>query len=375
MFDFVLKIFLFLSPIFWFPYNGWMARYQFFQFGYFSSSNSLVQLQFFQYGTVVLFLTAMFSKPQRHFKDKYAGFLFLMFILGVLWHPKAIVNFYNILTGFLLYYLVVVYSKNVKSILEAVVGVAFLNSIWAVLQSFGINLIYNPAYDDAVGLMTYKTHLGIYQALAVPICYIFNPWLSIVPLIGLLLSNSFTAAIPVIIGMVYFSKDKIVKLRSMPIFMLFISCLVVFSGKMFYKLSLRFEVWIETLKMISQNYFYGHGIGVFEYVDLNTGNHGIPSIKYSDPYSIYLQTFYALGVFGLIALVLFFYKKLNFKPEFLISKGLFSSCLILVIVGLCYSFMDYPRLVGTTIALFGLLTVIKGDHYDKNSIQGRAVLS
>ncbi len=42
------------------------------------------------------------------------------------------------------------------------------------------------------------------------------------------------------------------------------------------------------------------------------------------------------------------------------DKVLSTSILIALLVGIEKSFMDYPRLAGTVIVLFGLLTITKG---------------
>jgi len=352
IFDLVLSIFLLLSPII-FTSFGFAARYQWYQFGYFSNSINLLQLQFFQYGTVMLFLVALFSKPKRLFQDKYFGILFALCIWSVFLHPKTIQNFYNIFLGFLLYYLVVTYTKNAKSILKVVVIVATLNTLFAILQFFHINLIYYPK-ADIIGLMSYKSQLGIYQALALPICYTLNPYLSIIPLIGLLLSKSVTAIIPAIIGMAYLFRKKISNLRfSYIYFMVFITSLIFLCIKSFNKLSLRFDVWVVTLQMIFKKWLYGYGIGTFKYINSK-------HIQYDDPYGLYLGVTYALGILGIIALILFLKDKfIRIKNNALIAQGLLVSCLILVLCGFGYSFLDYPRLAGTIIPLFAFLEILK----------------
>ena len=352
MFDLALSIFLLLSPII-FTSFGFAARYQWFQFGYFSSSINLLQLQFFQYGIVMLFLTALFNKPKRIFQGKYFGILLGLCIWSVFLHPKTIQNFHNILLGFLLYYLVVSYSKNVREILKVVVAVSALNTLFSILQFFHINFIYYPK-ADIIGLMSYKSQLGIYQALALPICYALNPFLSIIPLIGLLLSKSVTAIIPAIIGMAYLFRKKIYKLQFTYIYFMAFAFSIIFLGvKFFQKLSLRFDVWVVTLKMIMNKWFYGYGIGTFKYVNSR-------HTQYDDPYSLYLGITHALGVLGVIALAFFISSKFRgFKDNSSVAQGLFTSCLVLALCGLGYSFLDYPRLAGTTIVLFGLSTVIK----------------
>ena len=311
-----------------------------------------MQLQFFQYGTVFLFIVSLFDKPKRLFQDKYFGILTVFCFLSVFFHPVSIKIFPNVFLGLLLYYLVVSYTKNVKSVLKVVVVVAGLNTIFALLQFFDIHLIYRPTVE-IIGLMSYKSHLGIYQAIAVPICYAFNPWLSIIPIIGLLLSKSITAIIPAIIGMGYLLRNKIYHLRSMPILMMIISCFVFLGGKIFYKFSLRFDVWLKTLVLISQKFVYGYGIGVFKYVSSK-------GIIYQDPYNLYLGIAHALGIFGLIVFLVFIFDKFEvLNNNNLMVRGVIASCLIFLVSGFGYSFMNYPRLAGTAVVLFGLLTVIK----------------
>ncbi len=362
-FDLVLKVFLLLTPIICLPLNGWIARFQWYQFGGFSGSASLLQLQFFQYGVVMLFLTALFEKPKRLFQDRYFGLLLFICIWNVIFYPKTILNFHNIFLGFLLYYLVVSYAKDIRSILKVIVVVAILNTIFAVLQFYDIHLIYRKT-PEIIGLMNFKTQLGIYQALAMPICYSFNPYLSIIPLIGLLLSKSLTSLFVAIAGMVWLLRKKIFWLAgsSYPCWIFAFSCIGLICIKSFHKLSLRFDVWLPTLKMMFgsiEKFIYGYGVGVFKYT-YPIPNSGM-NMQYDNPYSLYLGVTYALGILGIIALILFIKDKFRgFKDTSLIGQGLFASCLILVLSGVGYSILDYPRLAGTSVVLFGLLTIMKG---------------
>ncbi len=352
MFNLFLKIFLLLSPIFLLPYNGLAQRFQWYQFGYFSQSIDLLQLQFFQYGIVLLFLVSLIENQKRLFKDKKSAILLLVFILGVFFHPNTITTFHNIFLGFLLYYMVVVYSKNTKMILKAIVFVSLLNSVFAVLQFFNIHPIYKPT-NEIIGLMGYKTHLGIYQGIAVPLCYSIHPALAIIPLIGLILSKSCTAIVATAIGMAYLLRKKFM---SMPVLMSGISLSLLLFIKLFYKLEWRIWVWVEALKDIWYKPFIGYGVKNFHHIR-NINPQETYAINYHDPYSIYLQIFHALGIFGYLALCIFIINK--FSKVRNDRSGLVASCLILVVFGFGYSFMDYPRLAGTAIVLFGLLTVKK----------------
>lgn len=366
MFDFGLKIFLFLSPIIFLPsflhplLNGKIAGLQFYQFGLFSNSPALIQRQFFQYGVALLFLLSLFKEQERAFKDKYLGILFLLCAAGVFCHTKTVKSLPDIFLGFLLYYLVVVYTRSVKPLMKIIAAVAILNTIFATLQFFNIGFIYQLKYvanegwggSEIFGLMGYKSQLGIYQALALPICYVLNPYLSIIPLVGLLLSKSLTAIIPAAIGMIYLLRNKIRKVYfSYPYMMVLIGVITFLCIWFYHRLSFRFDVWVATLGMIKEKAITGYGLGSFKYI----GN-----THYADPYGLYLEVAYALGVPGLLALLFFIKSKIwKFGNNTFMAQGIFSSCLILVLCGFGYSFMDYPRLAGTAIVLFGLLAVKK----------------
>lgn len=368
MFDLALKVFLLLSPIFFIPLNGFLAKLQFYQFGYFTNSLLIRQLQFFQYGTLCLFLIALFDKPRRQFQNKTFALLFLICLWSVSIHPETIKNFPNIFLGFLLYYLVVVYTKDVKSVIRAIIVVSALNTIFAILQHCGIFLIYKPRPEifgqpEIFGLMSHKGHLGVYQALAVPICYAINPLLSFIPLIGLFLSKSLTAIIPMTIGMSFLLIKRIHKLRQ--IGMPFFGCLIFFTiilygnifRSFFYRFGTRTFVWVETLKMIIQKPLAGYGIGTFKFLRQPSAD---ITVEYTDPYSLYLMIIHAVGIFGILALSLFLWNKfINFKNNTHIAEGIFTSCLILLFVGAGLCFLNYPRLAGTAIVLFGLLAIKK----------------
>lgn len=362
MFNLFLKIFVFVSPILFLPLSvPALATLQFHQFGYFGSSISLVQLQIFQYGVIILFISALFDKSKRIFQDKYLAALLFFYIVSIYVRPSTIKTFPIIMLGFLLFYLVSTYTKikSIRSIFMVIAFVSLLNTIFSVLQVFNINWIYMPKEKEIFGLMSYKSQLGIYQALAIPICYCLNPFLSLIPILGLLLSKSATALIPAVIGMLYFFRKKLLRMEMPCAWMSFFILLTVFIVKSFHKLTLRFGAWKEAIKMGADNLLVGNGVGTFNYIDKPPAHPPI-YVKYTDPYNLYLEIFYAIGIFGAVAFLLFIIDKFaGLENNNLITRGLASSCFILCLVGLGYSFMDYPRLAGTAIVLFGLLTAVK----------------
>ncbi len=359
-FNLLLKVFLLCSPIVFLPLSvPAIASLQFYQFGYFGTSIGLIQFQIFCFSVVLLFTFSMFSKEKRILQDKYIGWLLLISLASVYFHPKTLKFFPSILFGFLLYYLVSVYAKvrNLRPFFYVIAFVSIINTVFALCQSFGFYPILSPK-NEIIGLMGYKTQLGIYQALAMPICYALNPCLSIVPAIGLLLSKSGTALIPAIIGMAYLLRKDLLKIQSPILWLSFFTAFAVFIIKNFHQLSIRIPAWIEAITQGINHIFIGNGIGIFSL----TLEKESQKLFYSDPYSLYLQVFHALGIFGFMALILFILDKFRNVPDGKLNDALKVSCLIVAISGIGYSFLDYPRLAGTAIVLFGLLTALKGEN-------------
>ena len=145
MFDFVLAIFLLLSPIILLPSIGNITALQFYQFGIIDSSNSYLQLQFFQFGIIALFIVSLFQKKVRELNDKWLVIFIASCLISCLIHPISIKVFSNIFLGFLLYKLTYEYTQRIRLLLFTIVIVSMLNFIFQMLQSFGINFIYSYA--------------------------------------------------------------------------------------------------------------------------------------------------------------------------------------------------------------------------------------
>lgn len=351
MFNIALGLFLLLSPIFFLPIQvGNISALQFYQFGVLGNNGyNFSQLQFFQYGTIILFLISLLSRPLREFKDKVSVLLLGLFCLSVYFHPIGVKNFGNIFLGFMLYWLVVVHCKNYKKLLWILVVVSLLNTVFATLQFFGINLIYqaNGRYD---GLMLISTHLGVYQAMVLPICYVVSPWFAIIPIIGIALSKSVTAILIMFAWLIIRLRNSKFKI-SMP------QLILILSGMVWYiihnwsliltKIDIRLSVWLPTVDKIWHK-ILGFGIVPFS---LNS-KYGL----YENVNSIYLELIYILGVVALIPLFLIV-KNILKSPD----KVLVSSLMIALICGIEKSFLDYPRLAGTFIVLYGFLMISKGE--------------
>lgn len=362
MFDIALGIFLFLSPIFILlgnnaRINGLFGALQYYQFKNLSLESNAVQLQFFQWGILFLFIVALSQKPVRYFQDRNFACLFGLCVLSTIFHPKILPVFIPILAGFLLYYLVVQYAKNIKKLFYIIVAISTLNTFFAILQFFKINFIYNLWSGSIVGMMFSSSHLGIYQALALPICYAINPFLAVIPFIGLILSKSFTPLLAGIIGMAYFlypRKNRIfINLAPMG-WIAVLGIIVIFLiqnyQNIIYKLGLRFQLWRDVLIDILHKPM-GYGLGTFSKVYTGIGEWAVPQNEY-------LGCVYYIGILSLFFIYGFLKDKfIGIENNF--TRVISVSCLIATITCLGQSALHFPRLAGTIIPLFAFLEIAK----------------
>ncbi|KKN09683.1 hypothetical protein LCGC14_1044140 [marine sediment metagenome] len=375
MFDIALFIFLLLSPIILLPAIGNISALQFYQFGKIDSMNSMLQLQFFQFGTIGLFIVSLFQKRIREYKDFWLSLFLAACLVSIFLHPISVTMSINIFLGFFLYKLVVEYTKNIKLVLIAIAIVSAFNFIFAVLQSFDIRLIYSDT-GRIDGLMKMSSHLGTYQAMSVPILYMFNPILAVIPLIGLVLTKTTTAIVGVFVGGMYLLQKKVgdpiwlilLSLGSMwkMFFMSLSALLVVFIVRNRTEILMDFatRIWIWKDTIFNLDFL---GVGFQKFIKPVHGlssnetffNAVHPSEIFNSTYNIYLYVVYSLGILS-IPIFIWVYRQFRFKNQDKVARCLFASCLILLIIGLGQSFMEFPRLAGTAIVIFGLLKIKQG---------------
>ncbi len=354
LFDIILGILLVLTPLVFVPgnfalLNGWVAKFQFYLWGFFNVANvESIQLLFFCLSVLILLLTAMSSIQMRGFKDKPIAILFGLVLINVLLHPRGIVVLPYICLGFLLYYLITCYIKDIRSIAYPMLIVSSLNTIFAILQLAGIHFPYSDTMR-CDGAMFLSSHMAIYQAISIPLVYMIAPVLVIIPIVGLLLSGSIVPLVASLIGMTFLLRRS--NFLSMPMTGIYgaVAIYVIFISKeLIYKLIIRVSVWLSSLDFT----LFGHNLGSFKSVLPTIGNS--PST-----YSVYLTIYYYLGAIGFIALSYFIIDKaIRFRK----SKAgkpfecLFASIIILGLCGLTQSFLDFPRLAFTAIVIMAGLS-------------------
>lgn len=351
MFDIALGIFLFLSPIINLisknaRLNGEIMSLQFYQFGSLTFTNTILQYQFFEYGVIALFILSLALKPRREFKNKYLALFLGLAAISVVLHPKTLSAFTPVFLGCLFFYIVYKYSGRIKWLTYVIMAVALLNTVVSLTQ------IKNVRID---GLMYISSNLGAYQAITTPLFYAIHPLLTIIPVIGMALSKSYTALFALIIGLGYLwfpQRKRIIGNMGMPILLVIVTLCGVFFirnyHQLFYKFSLRLDLWLWTIKEIFLNPF-GKGLGTFSRIT-EMG-------QWQWAYNEYLGAMWSLGIITL-PVVIFQFKDI-FKQKTGFNRIIASSCLIILVICLSQSILHFPRMAGTVIPLLAFLDITR----------------
>ena len=353
MFDFVLKIFLFLAPIVY-----WQ-----------NLPLSQVQIQFFQLGTIFLFLVALSQKKQRDLQDSSLFALGCVCFLNIFIAKTPFSNMAltNILFALLLYYLIVCYAKNIRCIFKVLVALSIINTLLAVFQRFGIDFVYATSSECSAFLGTSAFH-GDFQALVLPLAFFLHPLLVVFPIAGLVLSKSATGLMAVSVGLTFL----LVRRKHGPIYLLVVlsslgAFVIHFRELLLYKIVMRLEIWERTLELIFDRPFQGWGFGSIKgFIELlYWPKYGNADRIYND----YLEFALCVGIIGLIVFILFVFNKIKryrkAEKTFLLDTA-FASCIIASVVCLFHSPMaplfsgigQSPRIAIVIITMLAMLEIL-----------------
>ena len=360
IFDIALKIFLFLSPII---YKAGEKAFD-------------VQLQFFQFGIMALFICSLFVKEKRALKDKWLGGFLIVCFINVFhfnFHPVMAQAFLNIFLGAVLYYLVFACAKDIRSCLKVIITVSILNTILAGFQFFKLDFVNKESI--VCGFMNTTTHLGQYSAVAIPLTFLFNPYLALIPFLGLCLSKSITPFVAFVVGIIYFFRKKLFNLFGMVGFMSILSAFAFLIIRNYQytlmKITMRGELWFNILKETFTRPFLGFGLGSFPLLSAQIyARQG----QWDFIYNEYLGVAFSVGILGAVFFILFLWDKFrNINTKF--QAILATSCVIVAVICLGQSPLHFARMAGTIIPLFAFLEILKNtkkeEICDVNSLQGR----
>lgn len=349
-----LKIFIFLSPIFTFQdYNVPMARGLFFLFG-----------------TFFLFGLTLGIESKRNFSNFWASLIFLLGFIRVFFDnlndPNQFINFWfacssfiYLFAGILLFKTIYCYAENIKQYIYPILFVCLLNLVLSVCQHFGYDFMwfYFNHTNGSCGFMETSTQLGQYSAMAIPLLYVLNPFLIIIPLISLFLSGSSTPIISLFVGLLFFCWQT--KRKAVTIFISICSCILLavnlsYIEKKFYN---RPIMWKKTASMALKKPFLGWGYQSFnKRVNNNKYRAGITVEQTA--YNDYLHSAQEIGFPIVIAFLMFLFGM--FKKFSIMDKDILSVCLvssvIIVLVNMCgQSLIRFASISNTFIIVLALL--------------------
>lgn len=258
LFDLGLYLFTFLCPIFFLmPWDLNMAR------GW-----------FFVFGTLALLGLSFFCKKEVEYNNKILGFIILWSLMNVFIHSFSnrlaqgiqaqFINFcllsegfIYVLCGCLLFYLAVSYKKNFN-LAYPIYLINILNVFFAITQKQGLHLIWsrNPSIS---GFMGTCSQLTVFSAISVPLLAKLNWKLAILPLICIILSNSYTGALALgLVGLFYYGYKRLwVQFFGVSSSIaVFIYC---YHNTIWLKFLIRMELWGIALKEIIAKPVFGFG--------------------------------------------------------------------------------------------------------------------
>lgn len=264
IFEFCLKLFLFLSPVFYFG----------------DLKQSFAQELFFIFSSFGLFTLSIGLKPRREFSNIWFSlFLFWsllsIFLHGVTtaeisrlsWPVFAISSegFLPVLAGFLLFRTVYCYVNKPERFLKPIILACIINLIFASFQSGGINLIYTHR-STICGMMGLSSQLGSYSAMIFPIAGFINPLLAILPFVCLLLAESFSPILALASAfLIYVVFSARIRFKPFSLFLIIVAvgggiCFITAHWHTFLvKIARRWAMWQPLIKAIIERPFIGCG--------------------------------------------------------------------------------------------------------------------
>lgn len=371
IFNFVLKLFLFLSPIFTF------RAYQF----------SFARGLFFVLGAFVLFGISLGCEPKRRFSNIWVSLFLLLAFIRIFFDNSfgnsqaEWFNFWISCAGFiyvfcavLLFYIVYAYADNIKQYLIPIMWVCVLNFILTLAQIFNYDFMWTHT-PSLCGFMENSSQLGQYSAMSLPILFYLNPILAIIPVITLFLSKSISPLLASAVGMAILGgfKGRILIIKAGVGVLLVLVGLLNF-GYIQAKFQCRPIMWQKTLKTALQKPYLGWGYGSFGDKVLNNKNCGsLGGVEFSRPHNDYLHTAQELGFPILIAVGMFFaglFKKfiaIKNKDKLLLCLA---SLIIIVLINMCgQSEIRYASIAGSFVILLALFCIKLNEEisYDKTA--------
>jgi len=361
IFDTALKIYLFLSPVFFFR----------------DYRPSFAGGLFFLLGALALYCVSLLTAPRRILPSPWAGAFVLWCLVRVFygdfigsgewynfWLSSA--GFMYVFAGVLLYRTVYCHAHDIGQYFKPIVIICWLNMFMVILQCMGIDFMWAHVCSfSKSGFMAHPTQLAQYTAMVMPIVFITVPWLCLGLLFVMAVLKSSTPFIALAVGAVYYARETGAKRWVLAVLGAALALAAYKWEYLLWKLTttgIRARVALDGLRAVCQRPYMGWGYGSFynqvidpmKTVSAQTGL-AAPIQANCD----YLHTAVELGIPALIIAGLFFggiAKKLRGRLE-RVTIALASSVVITLVVMLNQTAIRYGSIAGTFVVLLALLSV------------------
>jgi O-antigen ligase len=357
-FDSALKVFLFLSPLFFF------RQYQL------SQARGL----FFFLGTFALFAVSLSCVAKRKFSNVWVSLFLILAFIRVFFNDAngdtnvewinfwfCCADFIYVFTGVLLFYLVYTYADNIKQYLKPILYVCIINALLAFAQKFNHDFMWTNT-PSLCGFMETSSQLGQYSALAFPLLFFLNPFYALIPLSTLILSKSVSPMLATALGALFLVgfKGQICKVKVIMAILLIIPIWLNF-GYIVSKWQCRPLLWKKTVKIALQKPYLGWGYQSWkENVTDNNAKGSLGLHEFARPHNDYLHTAQELGFPILICIGMFFiglYKKFKIANKNSLLFALMVSVIIVLINMAGQTLIRYASVAGTFIVILALFCI------------------
>lgn len=339
MFNYVLKIILFLSPL---VYTMQISLHKF-------------DLIFFQVGVSALFISACFSIPKRIILIHPMPLLLILCAINVFFSKFNVIvlsNYINVFLGVIGVYLIAIYCEDTAQYHKWILFAGSINILIFVAQKAGFSPIIDISkqFGQPGGLMGSGPQLVTYLTVILA----FAPvWLAGIFIVIGIICQEFT-----IVGVAFIFFLIKYKYPAGKGYLKFIPILIFLTGLLFIKDHIihsfinRWVIWSPTITQACQQPLAGHGLGIFSHVS----DQFIKSFWHADnAFSSLLEFIFNIGFLGFVWVGYFLKKYVqNFKHNM-------STLALLAIMIL--SLTEYPFEI---IKLWLTIMVIVGFYFIEN---------
>ena len=174
--------------------------------------------------------------------------------------------FYNVLSGVMLYYVIVFRGNDwIDSLMDMMCVVALVNIGLVVCQVLGFHPLWQNADGTITGFMENQNSLSASLALCFP-AFLRRKWIWFIPVIvfGLFAARSSGGLAAVSIGLCFYFIVTVSQKRHLYIAGLIVTCTVlifVIFFDQYQSLNIRLEVWSRAWGLFKEHWLFGCGLG------------------------------------------------------------------------------------------------------------------